>query len=119
MARSPLPFVSTRVTWLGEFDYAETVQQGDALRRSWFAANELTVQLARGVDLTGQFDYVDPDRDRPSDARTRIGGGVEVLPLPFLEFEGWYNRYQDERAAESGYVPEEYSQFLLQLHVLY
>lgn len=116
------PFASLgigRVTWLGEIDYAETVFTGQPLRRSWFAANELTVALARGVDLTGQFDYVDPDRDRPSDARYRVGGGIEVLPLPFLEFEGWFNRYQDERAAEPGYVPEEYSQILLQLHVLY
>jgi len=52
------------------------------------------VLVTRGVNLKLAHDWVDPDLDVNTDARTRDSIGVEFIPYPFLQLR-WFVRHTD------------------------
>lgn len=86
------------VTWVGELDILDSRTTGsDDGITQWVTSNELAVRLTQGVDVLGIVDYVNNlDRmvnDADSRTVTRLGFGLEVIPVPFLSLDGYFNYY--------------------------
>ncbi len=69
------------VTWLGEID--ETKQDNQLGN---MVSLELAVQVSKGYDLRGTYNFQDPNRALQSGSRQRYGAGVTAMPRPYL---GW------------------------------
>jgi hypothetical protein len=105
------------VTWLGETDLIqEQIGDGPMIQKV-VTSHEVTYLLRRGLEVKGTYDFFDPDRDVASGARSRYGGGVFVMPRPFMTMEALVRRIDyDDGVAFSG---RDYTETLLQLHLLY
>lgn len=78
-----------RVALLGEVDFIENQETG-VFRRGMYHFGELSVRVARGVELRGQYEMRDKDRDVVDDEIRRISGGFAVFPMQGMELEGMY-----------------------------
>lgn len=104
-------------TWLGEADLLEEQLAGGPVNQRLVTSHEVTYLLRRGLELKGTYDFFDPDRDLASGARSRLGGGVFVMPRPYVTLEALVRRIDFENGlALSG---RDYTETLLQLHLLY
>lgn len=74
------------VVILGEVDFKEDVQSGNMIR-GLYGFGELDIKLIRGLELRGQFEYKDPNRDMSSDRAKRFSVGGAIFPLVGVEFE--------------------------------
>ena len=100
------------VTWLGEVD--ET--RGDELLGN-LVVHELTVRIARGLDLRGTYGFQDPDRHLRSGTRERYGGGLTWMPLPVFSLLAMGNYWDIEEG--SLVTGDSYLEGELVLHVFY
>ena len=73
-----------RLTWVAEIDWQRRGREPDQTTGR-LLSQELSCQLARGVDLLLTHDFYDPDLDRKSGARERFGVGCEWLATPNLQ----------------------------------
>lgn len=76
--------------------------------------SEATFRLERGVYVTGRVEYFDPDWDVKSGHVLRLTGGMEIVPLPGVEFKPFVRFQSDTRSDEKG-NPEVF-EVLLQSH---
>jgi hypothetical protein len=60
---------------------------GDLSKTSWIGYIEEYWEATHGVTLRVSHEYLDPDRDVSTDARTRSGVGVSWFPVGGLEVE--------------------------------
>jgi hypothetical protein len=80
-------------------------------------SHELRLQVHRGLDLRFTYNYLDPDVDSQSGAKTKFGLGADLLATPFFGVLGMFNIYRfDEGDAVIG---EDYAQAELVVHFLY
>ena len=80
-------------------------------------SHELSCLLRKGLEAIATFDYDDPDRFRASGAKRRLGGGVSVMPNPYLVLQAIYRRTTiDDGPALSG---DDFYQTIVQAHFLY
>ena len=100
------------VTWLGEID--ETRREE---RLGNLVAQELTVRVARGLDLRGTYSFQDPDRHERNGTRRRYGGGLAWMPLPVFNLLAMGN-YWDIDAGDL-VRGDSYLEGELVLHVFY
>lgn len=106
-----------KLVWLGESDLFRRHNRGDPAVEGFVTSHELTFGVRRGLDLKATYDFFDPDRKLETGARTRVGGGVFVMPNSFVGLEALLRRTTfDNGLALSG--PDSY-ETLLQLHVLF
>ncbi len=105
-----------RLTWLGEGDLFWD-HLGGTTTAGLVTSHEVSWLLRQGVDLKLTYDFLDPDRDLTTGARTRWGGGAYAMPAPYVTVEGLLRRTTYERGpASSG--PDEW-ETVLQLHLMY
>jgi hypothetical protein len=78
-----------RVAILGEVDFIEN-QETNVFKRGMYNFGELSVRLVRGVELRGQYEMRDPNRDVVDDEISRISAGFALFPMPGMEMEGMY-----------------------------
>ncbi len=105
------------VTWVGEADVFRSEWTGGGGPTGVVSSNEFSVVLHRGLEVLGTFDFYDPDRRIESGAKTRWGGGVHLMPNPFLTIEALYRRSTFKNGpALSG---NDFYQTILQAHFLY
>lgn len=78
-----------KVALLGEVDFIEN-QETNIFRRGMYHFGELSVRVAKGVELRGQYEMRDPDRDVVDDEIKRISGGLALFPMQGMEVEGMY-----------------------------
>ncbi len=76
--------VMKRVAFLGEIDFEEMTSDYP-LKRSLFAYTELNVVVIKGLEIRGQYEYYDENRDITGDHVERISGGFAAFP--FFGFE--------------------------------
>jgi hypothetical protein len=80
-------------------------------------SNELSYLLRKGLELRATYDFLDPDWNLESGAQSRAGGGIFVMPKPFVTVEALFRSTMfDSGVALSG---EDYWETVLQLHLLY
>jgi hypothetical protein len=73
-----------RLGLLGEADWREVKTTGDSTDEI-LALIEADFLVVRGVSFKYTHDYIDPDRDVSTDARTRDGFAIEWIPVPFVQ----------------------------------
>lgn len=75
-----------RVALLGEVDFIENQETG-TFRRGMYHFGELSVKVAKGIELRGQYEMRDRDRDVVDDEIKRISTGFALFPMPGMELE--------------------------------
>ena len=91
-------FASTtwqKVTLLGEYG-GGTQRAFGTTTNLWAAFAELDYRLARGINLRGKFDYLDPAKGVGGDRYRRWLVETDLVPVPFTEVKLSY-RNHDER----------------------
>ncbi len=87
-----------KLTFIGEFDGGTTDEPlflgGD--RNLWAAFAELDYRLARGVNVRGKVDYLDPNKDAPGDLYRRWLVEADFAPVPFTELKLSYRNHDEE-----------------------
>ncbi|HJQ97873.1 MAG TPA: hypothetical protein VJ826_06120 [Candidatus Polarisedimenticolaceae bacterium] len=73
-----------RLGLLGEADWRKVEVDGDATDEA-LAFVEADFLVVRGVSFKYTHDYIDPDRDVSTDARTRDTFAIEWIPVPFVQ----------------------------------
>ena len=73
-----------RLGLLGEADWREIKTTGDSTDEL-LALVEADFLVVRGFSFKYTHDYIDPDRDQSTDARTRDTFGIEWIPVPFVQ----------------------------------
>ena len=86
-------FHAGRVSLLAEADLRETRAAGVTTDR-WIGFVEAGVLMSRGLTLKVAHDWLDPDRDVATDARTRTTLGLEYVPVPFVQLR-YLVRFRD------------------------
>ncbi|MDQ3021334.1 MAG: hypothetical protein M3R36_12305 [Bacteroidota bacterium] len=76
--------VMKRVSLLGEIDFEE-MKSDRPLTRRLYAYTELNVVVIKGLEIRGQYEYFDVNRDITGDHIQRISGGFAAFP--FFGFE--------------------------------
>lgn len=79
--------IMKRVALLGEVDFEEFRDAFTPLRRGMYAFGELNVRVIQGVELRGQYERYDRDRDIVDNEVTRISAGATFFPFFGLETE--------------------------------
>ncbi len=103
------------LTWIGEGDVVRRKTAGAAAVEGLVTSHELTCFVRQGLQLIATYDYYDADRDLDSGSKSRWGGGVYVMPYPYLTLEALLRRttYRDGPALSG---PDAY-ETVLQLHL--
>lgn len=84
-----------RFAWLWEIDGTriQPLGPGDSLD-GLVTTHEASWTLRRGLDLVATYNFADPDIDRKTGARTRLGIGFDVLATPFVNLQVRANNFQ-------------------------
>jgi hypothetical protein len=105
------------VTWLGQGDFTRRDPADGPAVSGLVTSHELTVQLRQGVEAIGTYDFMDPDRDLATGARSRFGIGAKAMPRTFMAVQALY-RHTDVQSGRD--VPGlDYDEAVFQLHLLY
>lgn len=84
-----------RLTWLGEADLQQIDDRTQPEAVGRFASyQELSLLVARGVDVMATYELWDDETDASGNAVHRYGGGVEYFPWPFVELALYYRYAQ-------------------------
>lgn len=109
-----------RLTWVGEADFDSREDASGNTVDGMFTSNQLTFEARKGVHVKGVLDFWDPNSDLDSGTRTRYGGGVEVMPYPFVRLEAMIHIYRNGEGDEGMDISgSEYEQLIAQVHLLY
>lgn len=104
-------------TWLGEADWARRRPPTGGVDEL-YTSHEVSWRLRQGLFLRSTYSFYDPDIDFASGQRTRFGGGVEVMPAPFVSFQGMANSWKVD--ALPGFLDYyDFTQLVFQVHLLY
>lgn len=104
-------------TWVGEADWGRRRPAGGAVEEL-YSSHEASWELRQGVFLRGTYDFYDPDLDLATGQRTRFGGGIAVMPTPFISLLGMANSWKVD--ALPGFIDGyDYTQLVFQVHLLY
>jgi len=76
--------IMKRVALIGEIDFEESKTDAP-LKRSLYGYGELNVMVIKGLELRGQFELYDRDRNLEGDDVKRISAGIAAFP--FFGFE--------------------------------
>lgn len=106
-----------RFTWLGEVDLFRQKPAGGALTEGIVTSQELTYLLRQGLELIATHDFFDPDKHRGTGAKERWGGGIFVMPYPYLTLEGLLRKTEFENGVS--FSGRDFTETVLQLHLLY
>lgn len=92
--------IMKRVSFLGEIDFEE-MKSDYPLTRSLFAYTELNVVVIKGLELRGQYEYYDVNRDITGDHTERISGGFAAFPFFGFETEMMVRFVLEEEAEKN------------------
>src|SRR5947207_4803913 len=95
-----------KLTLLGEYG-GGTQRAFGVTTNLWAAFGELDYRLARGINLRGKFDYLDPARGIGGDRSRRWVVETDLAPVPFTEVTLAYPDHDEGPAAK-------YQEYLVQ-----
>ncbi|HYQ96163.1 MAG TPA: hypothetical protein VER38_04055, partial [Candidatus Eisenbacteria bacterium] len=105
------------LTWLGEADLFRDDPASSKAKVGMVASHEVTYLLRQGLELIGTYDFFDPDRDRGAGAKSRLGGGVFVMPRSYMSLEALLRHTDFHNGVD--YSGRDFTETLFQLHLLY
>jgi hypothetical protein len=106
-----------RITWLAQVDWTLDDPQGVGHTTGFVTSSEATYQVRRGLELLATYDFFDPDFNQESGAKTRWGGGVFVMPRPFLTLQALVRSTTFEAGMDV--AGADYWETVIQFHLLY
>ena len=83
------------IALLGEFDLEENTING-AMTRRLFGFGELNIKVMKGVEVRGQYEYFDANRDVDDDNVSRYSFGAVFFPFPGFETEAMVRFVSEE-----------------------
>lgn len=105
-----------RLTWLGEIDWRRRDRK-PADRTELVTSQEASFELTRGLFARATYSFQDPDVDRKSGSRTRLGFGVDALVYPFLGVQATV--VHDRTEGGPATPVDEYDQSQMMIHFLF
>jgi hypothetical protein len=78
-----------RVAILAETDFKEN-SISEVMTRAFYGFAELDIKVIKGVEIRGQYEYRDPNRDAGDDRSMRYSIGGAIFPIIGVEFEAMY-----------------------------
>jgi len=107
------------LTWVGEGDLTRTWGRGTApgAPGALVASHELSAVLHQGLEAIATYDFADPDRHLKSGAKSRYGIGVQLMPRPYATLGASVRTTRVDSGPDV--ADDEYTEVLLQLHLLY
>lgn len=85
-----------RLTYLADMEFVHLDpypgNRSDSKIRSYQTYQEFDVLLIRGLELTFNYEFRDPNLDLRSGVVHRVAFGFEVFPMPYLELKALYRR---------------------------
>lgn len=113
-----------RAIWLGQADWSRIESEAAAPHTEWVTTHEATYEFLRGTYLRATYDFLDPDLDRKTGSRSRLGVGFDFLPVPSVGVMAMWNVFRHDEARPDGNAPapnlgDEYEQLEVQLHLFY
>lgn len=105
------------LTWVGQADRVRRHPFNGPATTAAVSSHELSLALARGVEMLGTFDWYDPDLDLATGSRSRWGVGFKAMPKPFMAAELLYRRTEHQNGLA---LPgTDFDEGVFQLHLLY
>jgi hypothetical protein len=95
--------LARRVSILGELDFDEASDAITPLRRGMLGFGELNVRIIQGLELRGQYEFRDPDRNIADDTFSRISAGIAAFPFFGFETEGMIRFNKDHPVYQNGH----------------
>jgi hypothetical protein len=80
-------------------------------------SHEVTCLVRQGLEVKATYDFYDPDRHLGSGAKTRWGGGVTVMPYPYLALEALLRKTTFENGVF--YSGQNALETVLQIHLFH
>jgi hypothetical protein len=105
------------LTWVGQADRVRRDPYIGAPTTGAVSSHELSLQLRRGIEAVGTFDWYDPDVDLATGSRQRWGLGVKTMPKPFMAVQMLYRR--TEHTNGPALPGSDFDEGVFQLHLLY
>jgi len=105
------------VTWLGQADLTRRDPSVGIAVSGLVTSHELSVLIRQGVEALGTYDFLDPDRDLESGARSRFGLGAKVMPRAFMAVEVLYRHTNVQPGRDL--AGQDSDEGVFQLHLLY
>ncbi len=106
-----------RFEWLAEVDWTRDDPQGEGHTTGLVTSNEVSFLVRRGFEVLATYDFVDPDWNLQTGTETRWGGGVFVMPRPFLTLEALVRSTTFDTGVDV--IGTDYWETLVQFHLLY
>jgi hypothetical protein len=87
-----------KLTLIGEYGGGtqEAPVSFGGTRNLWAAFAELDCRMARGINVRGKVDYLEPDRDVSGDLYRRWLVEMDVTPVPFTEMKLSFRDHNEE-----------------------
>jgi hypothetical protein len=106
-----------RLVWMGQLDWTLDDPQGAGHTTGLVTSHEVSYLWRQGLELRATYDFFDVDYNVESGSRSRWGGGVFVMPRPFLALEALYREtgYNDGPVLSG----DDSWETVLQFHLLY
>lgn len=101
------------VAWLAELDWQRSRTTASGATTQLLAGfSEVNWRILQGLYAKAQYDFLDPDLHADNDRQHRIGIGLDVAPLPYLQCALWYRLNIGGGAASA-------DQLLAKVHVFF
>jgi hypothetical protein len=82
-----------RWSWLWEVDATRLLIPHVRVKTKLLTTHELAYEVRQGLAIVGNYNWVDRNLDEQTGTKQRAGVGVDVNPVPCVEFQAQLNRY--------------------------
>jgi hypothetical protein len=106
-----------RLTWLAELDWFRQDPADAGHTTGLVTSHEFSLLARQGLEVLATYDFRDPDWNFQTGSSSRYGGGVSVMPRPFLVAQALLRATRYTRGADVN--EDDYWETVLQLHLLY
>lgn len=106
-----------KLVWLGQLDWTLDDPQGEGHNTGLVTSHEISYLWRQGLELRATYDFFDTDFNIESGAQSRWGGGVFVMPRPFLALEASYRATSYEGGP--ALTGDDSWETIVQFHLLY
>jgi hypothetical protein len=105
------------LTWLAELDWFRQDPADAGHTTGLVTSHEFSLLARQGLEVLATYDFRDPDWNFQTGSSSRYGGGVSVMPRPFLVAQALLRATRYTRGADVN--EDDYWETVLQLHLLY
>src|SRR5262249_44957587 len=110
-------------TWMWEVAASRLLIPDKSAKTKLVTSHEISYAWRPGVDFVVNYNYVDRDLDFATGTKQRVGFGVDVDPVPFVQLQAQFNIYRingaDPAQMPPDYPEKDYVRPEIQVHMFY